>query len=327
MASSRNRREEVIRPPCSRTRARTPSKVVVSPGDFSTAGAVLFTTRFYRSTGATEWGTLVVGPAGGMIGTRDGTRSFAVPLVGGPVGGSLRCGRVRKPEADGLRKLLQSVRISSIVRSHHRQPEGRAGRASESHQPGSRRAVRSPSEAQAVSGVHDSSPVVADEVDVRVHPVAPRHRLWRIHRLCGSQPLQGTGDRCLRAGLHVGAPSRLRRRPHFGHRQHHPEADERGQEAGQCGLLLLVGPLHHRDRHRGWHRDRRKIGVRGGVPPPVRVSSSSAGSSAPSSPPLSCTSSPFSISSFWLGSSPCSGGCDRATSTRRNSRSSWRTVV
>src|SRR5271163_651661 len=108
MASSRNRREEVMRPPCSRTRARTPSKVVVSPGDFSTPGAVLFTPRFYRSTEATEWVTLVVRPARGMTGDkRRNPAAWQLPWWEGPGGWSRRPPPVRKQEADDCSRLLQ----------------------------------------------------------------------------------------------------------------------------------------------------------------------------------------------------------------------------
>ena len=54
---------------------------------------------------------------------------------------------------------------------------------------------------------------------------------------------KGPGHRGVGPRLHARAPSRLRRRPHLGHRQHHPQADERGEEAAQRGLLLLPRPL------------------------------------------------------------------------------------
>ena len=50
---------------------------------------------------------------------------------------------------------------------------------------------------------------------------------------------------------HAGHAPRLRRRPHLGHRQHHPQADGGGQAAAQRGLLLLARPLVGRLRAGG----------------------------------------------------------------------------
>ena len=64
--------------------------------------------------------------------------------------------------------------------------------------------------------------------------LAPRHRLRHLPRLRGPRALQGPRHRRLGARVHARPAPRLRRRPHLGHRQHHSEAHERGQEAASA---------------------------------------------------------------------------------------------
>ena len=54
-----------------------------------------------------------------------------------------------------------------------------------------------------------------------------------------------------RPRLHVRAAARVRRRPHRGHRQHHPQAAPGRAQAGRRRLLLLARPLVGRLPDRG----------------------------------------------------------------------------
>ena len=137
---------------------------------------------------------------------------------------------------------------------------------------------------------HEKVRVVGMYGTIVVHA---RPGFLRLHRLRGAVPLQGPGLRCGRDGLHPGTAPRLRRRPHLGHRQHHPQGDERAPRHRQAPpvrlrVLLLPRALHHRRRHRGWHHHRREDRL-------GQVSNNSSGlersgaCSAQSSRPRSCS--------------------------------------
>ena len=100
---------------------------------------------------------------------------------------------------------------------------------------------------------------------VRVHRRAARRRLRRAVRPGHSAPLPprrrppGLQRRRRRAGLHLRAAARLRRRPHRGRRQHHPQAAgrQRRAEAAPAAprsqaavgrILVLPRPLDDRVR-------------------------------------------------------------------------------
>jgi hypothetical protein len=76
---------------------------------------------------------------------------------------------------------------------------------------------------------------------VRLHPVYARPRLLRVHRLRGAGPLQGPRVRRGVTAYTLGPAARLRRRPHLGHRQHHPQGDERAAGHRQAPPVLAFG--------------------------------------------------------------------------------------
>ena len=76
---------------------------------------------------------------------------------------------------------------------------------------------------------------------VRFHPGPPLPRVLHLRGLRGARPLQGPGDRRERPRLHAGPAPRLRRRPHLGHRQHHPQVDERAARARASRDRWLTG--------------------------------------------------------------------------------------
>ena len=142
------------------------------------------------------------------------------------------------------------------------------------------------------------------------------------------RPLPHHQDRDLRRGhrhpgLHPRHAARLRRRPHRGHRQHHPQARQRGQAAAVRRLLLLARALLRRVRARAAaelrHPRRGQPGARRAAPP----CTASPGSSAPWSRERSCSSSPRSTWPSWSRSRRFSARCGSAATATRNWRSSW----
>ncbi len=121
-----------------------------------------------------------------------------------------------------------------------------------------------------------------------------RPRVLHLCGLRGTCPLQGARDRRERPGLHAGPAPRLRRRPHFGHRQHHPQVHERPsghRQASTTGLrvLLLPGPLQRRGGHRRRDHRGRKDGVLGRLQRQLGPRAVRRDSSGPSSRPASCS--------------------------------------
>ncbi len=84
----------------------------------------------------------------------------------------------------------------------------------------------------------------------------------RAGELPGREQLAGLRDRAGPHGVHPGDAARVRRRPHRGHRQHHPQADGGGQEARHRRLLVLARPLEHRVRAVPAARPRRALARR-----------------------------------------------------------------
>ena len=83
----------------------------------------------------------------------------------------------------------------------------------------------------------------------RRRPGAPRRRVGALPLLLRPVP---PARRPRPDGLPVRPAPRLRRRPHRGDRQHHPQAPRRGQAAGRRRVLLLARALDDRVLAGGW---------------------------------------------------------------------------
>ena len=159
--------------------------------------------------------------------------------------------------------------------------------------------------------------------DDRHRDRAQRRRLGAVARCDGTplspEPKRAVRRRDRRPRLHPRHAPRLRRRPHLGDRQHHPEADGGGQAPAQRRLLLLARPLDDRVRAGGAAELRDPRPRRPGEERLLGPAQRRRASSGRRCPVSSSTSSRRSTSSSSSRSSGSSASFARARTTTRSS--------